>query len=150
MIAVSQGVLKLTSMESVMPSNHLILCRPLLFLPSTFPSIRIFLMSQLFTTGGQSIGASASVLPVNIQDWFPLGWTGWISKLWEVVKDREAVHGPAEIDWATKQQRMTVRTKKGPYVGIQSFKDFLPNMSSSKDWGNLERLSAISLLMSHS
>ena len=40
-----------------------------------------FLMSQLFTSGGQSIGASASasVLPMNIQDWFPLGWTGWIS-----------------------------------------------------------------------
>ena len=36
-------------------------------------------MSQLFTSGGQSIGASASVLPMNIQDWFPLGWTGWIS-----------------------------------------------------------------------
>ena len=38
-----------------------------------------FPMSQLFTSGGQSIGASASVLPMNIQDWFPLGWTGWIS-----------------------------------------------------------------------
>ena len=35
-------------------------------------------MSQLFASGGQSIGASASVLPMNIQDWFPLGWTGWI------------------------------------------------------------------------
>ena len=34
---------------------------------------------QVFTSGGQSIGVSASVLPVNIQDWFPLGWTGWIS-----------------------------------------------------------------------
>ena len=64
-----------------MPSNHLILCRPLLLPPSIFPSIRIFSMSQFFTSGGQSIGvsASASVLPMNIQDWFPLGWTGWIS-----------------------------------------------------------------------
>ena len=62
-----------------MPSNHLILCRPLLP-PSIFPSTRSFLMSQFFTSGGQSIGASASasVLPMNIQDWFPLGWTGWI------------------------------------------------------------------------
>ena len=47
----------------------------------SFSASGSFLMSQLFTSGGQSIGASASVsvLPVNIQDWFPLGWTGWIS-----------------------------------------------------------------------
>ena len=57
------------SIESVMPSNHLILCDPLL-LPSIFPSIRVFKMSQLFTSGGQSIGVSAStsVLPMNTQD----------------------------------------------------------------------------------
>ena len=67
--------------RSVMPSNHLILCFPLLLLPSIFPSIRSFPMSQFFASGGQSIGvsASASVLPMNIQDWFPWGWTGWIS-----------------------------------------------------------------------
>ena len=64
-----------------MPSNHLILCRPLLLPPSIFPSIRPFHMSQFFTSGSQSIGvsASASILPVNIQDWFSLGWTGWVS-----------------------------------------------------------------------
>ena len=47
----------------------------------SFPESGSFLMSRFFTSGGQSIGASAlaSVLPVNIQDWFPLGWTGWIS-----------------------------------------------------------------------
>ena len=47
----------------------------------TFPATASFLMSQLLASGGQSIGisASASVLPMNIQDWFPLGWTGWIS-----------------------------------------------------------------------
>ena len=75
----SQGSLKLMSTESVMPSNHLILCRPLL-LSSVFPTIRVFPMSQFFESGGQSTGvsASASVLPVNIQD-TPLGWTGWIS-----------------------------------------------------------------------
>ena len=46
-----------------------------------FPASRSFPMSQFFTSGGQSVGvsASASVLPMNIQDWFPLGWTGWIS-----------------------------------------------------------------------
>ena len=48
-----------------------------------FPASGSFVMSWLFTSGAQSIGASASgsVLPVNIQDWFPLGWTGWISLL---------------------------------------------------------------------
>ena len=77
----SQSLLKLMSIESVMPSNHLILCHPLLLLPSILPSIRVFPMSQFFTSSGQSIGvsASASVLPMSIQDWFPLGWTGWIS-----------------------------------------------------------------------
>ena len=61
---------KLMFIESVMPSNHFILCRPLLLLPSIFPSIRVFSMSQLFASGGQSIGvsASASVLPMNTQD----------------------------------------------------------------------------------
>ena len=67
--------------ESVTPSNYLILCRPFLLLLSIFPSTRVSSMSQFFTTGSQSIGvsASASVFPVNIQDQFPLGWTGWIS-----------------------------------------------------------------------
>ena len=49
----------------------------------SFPASGSFQMSQFFTSGGQSIGVStsASVLPMNIQDWFPLGWTGWISLL---------------------------------------------------------------------
>ena len=77
----SQSLLKLTSIESVMPSSHLISCCPLRHLPSIFPSIRSFPMSQLFTSGGQRIvvSASPSVLPMNIQDCCPLGWTGWIS-----------------------------------------------------------------------
>ena len=73
---------KLMSFDSIMPSNHpIILCRPLLILPSIFPSIRVFSMSQLFASSGQNIGVSAStsVLPMNTQDWSPLGWTGWIS-----------------------------------------------------------------------
>ena len=76
----SQSSPKSMSVESVMPSNHLILCCPLL-LPSIFPSIRAFPMSQFFTSGGQSTGVSASVsvLPMNIRDWFPLQLTGWIS-----------------------------------------------------------------------
>jgi len=51
--------------------------------PQPFPASGSYQMSQFFTSGGQRIGvsASASVLPMNIQDWFPLGWTGWISFL---------------------------------------------------------------------
>ena len=77
----SQSLLKLMSIESVMPSSHLILCHPLFLPPFIFSSIRVFYMSQFFSSGGQSIGVSAStsVLPMNTQDWSPLGWTGWIS-----------------------------------------------------------------------
>ena len=72
---------RLTSIESVMPSSHLILCHPLLLLPQSFPVSGSFLISWLFASGGQNIGASASasVLPMNIQDWFLLGLTGLIS-----------------------------------------------------------------------
>ena len=66
----SQSLLKLMSIESVMPSNQLILCRPLLLHLQSFPASGSFQMSQFFTSGGQSIGvsASASALPMNIQD----------------------------------------------------------------------------------
>ena len=79
-ITKSRSLPKFMSIEPVMPSNHLILCCPLLSQLQSFPGSGSFQMSQLFTSGGQSTGvsASASVLPVNIQDWFPLGWTGWI------------------------------------------------------------------------
>ena len=62
----------LTILSSVIPFSS---C------PQSFPASGSFQMSQFFTSGGQSIGvsASASVLPMNTQDWFPLGWTGWIS-----------------------------------------------------------------------
>ena len=73
-------LLKLMSIESVMPSNHLILHCPLLLLSSIFPSIRVcFPLS--FASNVPSIGASASVsvLLMNIQGWFPLGLTGLIS-----------------------------------------------------------------------
>ena len=76
----SWSLLKLMSIQSVMPSNHLILCCSLLFLLSIFPSIRVF-SNESVASGGQSIGVSASgsVLPMNIQDLFPLELTGWIS-----------------------------------------------------------------------
>ena len=68
--------------ESVMPSSHLILCRPLLFLPKSFPASESFPVSQLFASGGQNIGApaSASIFTLNIQDWFPLE-TDWFDLL---------------------------------------------------------------------
>ena len=71
----SKRLLKLMSIELAKLSNHLILCH------QSFPALGSFPVSQFFPSGGQSIGASASasVLPMNIQDWFPLGWTAWIS-----------------------------------------------------------------------
>ena len=78
---VSWSLLKFMFIEPVMLSNHVILCRPFLRLPSIFPSIRVFSKELLFTSGGQNIGALASALvfPMNIQSWFPLGLTGLIS-----------------------------------------------------------------------
>ena len=72
---------ELMSIKSVMPSSHLIICRPLLLLPPIPPASEAFPMSQLFAWGGQSTGASAlaSFLPKNTQDRSPLEWTGWIS-----------------------------------------------------------------------
>ena len=74
----SRSSLKLMCIESVMPSCHLI---PFSSCPQSLPASGSFPMSQLFAWGGQRIGvsASASVLPMNTQDWSPLGWTGWIS-----------------------------------------------------------------------
>ena len=80
-ITSSRSLLTLMSIKSVMLFNHLILFHPLLLLPSILPSFRVFPVSQFFASGGQCIRVSAlaSVLPMNIQDWFPLGLTAWIS-----------------------------------------------------------------------
>ena len=77
----SQSLLKLMSMESVMPPNHLILCYPLLLLPSIFPCSRVFYNESALHIRWPKFGAPAlvSVLPMCIQDWFPLGLTGLIS-----------------------------------------------------------------------
>ena len=73
----SQSLPKLMSIKSVMPSISSFVAP----FSSSFSASGSFAISQFFTSGGQSIGvsASASVLPMHIQDWFPLGWTGWIS-----------------------------------------------------------------------
>ena len=69
------------SIESVMPSNHLILCCPLLFQPSIFSSTRVFSNESVLRISWPNYWSfSFNISPSkNIQDWFPLGWTGWIS-----------------------------------------------------------------------
>ena len=77
----SRCLLKLMSIESVMPSNHLILCHPLLLPPLIFPSIRVFSNESVLRIRCPkywSFGFSISP-PLNTQDRFPWGWTGWIS-----------------------------------------------------------------------
>ena len=75
-ITKSHSLLKFMSIESVVPYNHLIFCCSFSSCLQSFPASGSFPMSQLFASGGQSMGvsASASVLAMNIQDWFPLGW----------------------------------------------------------------------------
>ena len=88
--ATPRSLLRLMSFESMMPSNHLVLCCPLLLLPSIFPNIRVFSEESVFASGGQSIGASASssVFPMSIQelisfrvDWFDLAVQGALKSL---------------------------------------------------------------------
>ena len=77
----SRSLPKLMSIELVMPSTISSSVIPFSSCPQSLPASESFQMSQLFASGGQSIGTSAStsVLPMNTQDWSPLGWTGWIS-----------------------------------------------------------------------
>ena len=76
---ISQSLLKLMSIDLMMPSS-IILCHPLLLPPSVFPSIWVFPNESVLHSVQPRFGASASasVLLVNIQGWFSLGWTGWI------------------------------------------------------------------------
>ena len=77
----SRSLLKLMSIESVIPSSHLILCHPLLLLPPIPLSVRVFSNESThhMRWPGVGVSASTSVLPMNTQDWSRLGWTGWIS-----------------------------------------------------------------------
>ena len=79
-LTISQSLPKFMSIATVMPSSHLILWCPLLFLPSIFPSIKDFSNDSTVHIRWPNTGASssASVLPVNIHGWFPLGLTGLI------------------------------------------------------------------------
>ena len=79
-----RGLLKLISIVSVMPSNHLILCRPLCLLPSIFPRNRVFSNELILCIRWPKIlefHLQHQTPPMNTQDWFPLGWIGWISLL---------------------------------------------------------------------
>ena len=77
----SRSLLKLMSFDLMMLSNHLILCRPLFLLPSIFPSIRVFSNESVLCIRRPKYWSFSFniVLPMNIQDWSPLGWTGWMS-----------------------------------------------------------------------
>ena len=77
----SQSLPQPMSIESVMPSSHLILCRPLLLLPPVPPSIRVFFNESTLCLRWPKywVSYSTSVLPMNTQEWSPLGWTGWTS-----------------------------------------------------------------------
>ena len=75
----SRSLLRLIYIESVMPSNHLILCHPLCLLPSIFPSIRVFSNESVLCIRWPKFQLQHQSFQMNIQDWFPLGWTGWIS-----------------------------------------------------------------------
>ena len=102
---ISRSLLKLLSIQLMMPFNYLVLCCPLLLLPSIFFQHQGLSqwVSQFFASGGQSIGvsASASVLPMNIQDWFPLGLTGLTSLQSKAgtLKSLEHHNSKASIIW---------------------------------------------------
>ena len=79
--SISWSLLRFRFIESVMLSNHLIFCYPLLLLPSIFPSIRVFSNALALSIRWPKYWSFSIVLPMNAQGWFPLGLTGWISLL---------------------------------------------------------------------
>ena len=96
-----QFLLKLMCIELEMPSNHLILCHPLSSCLQSFPASGSFPGSQFFTSGGQSIGASASVLLMNIQDWFPLGLTGYLLAVQGTFNSLQHHSSKASVLWGS-------------------------------------------------
>ena len=138
---ISRSVRKLKSMEPVLPSNHLILCHPLLLLPSSFPVSGSFPMIRLCTSGGQSIGASvlASVLPVSVQNWCSLGLTGLISLLHETLtKELELISGKLAME-ARESRHLRIGVE-----GLSLKTSFSPSLLSSA-----RRLSSTRLRLCH-
>ena len=113
---ISQSLLKLLSIELAMPSNHLILVSPF-SCPQSFLASGSFPMNWLFRSGGQNIGdtTSASVLPVNIQDWLPLGFTHLIFLLSKglsgifssIIIQKHQVFGAKPSSWSNSHPYMT-------------------------------------------
>ena len=103
-----RSLLKLMCIELVMLSDHLILCCPLFLLPSIFPSIRTFSNVSVLLIRWPNIGvsASASVLPMNIQDLFSLGWTGTSYEMLGWMKHKLESRLPGEIS-ITSNMEMT-------------------------------------------
>ena len=102
----SRSSLKLMSIESVMPSNHLIICCPLLLLPSIFPASESFLLSQIFPSGGQTIGVSAttSVLPMNHPGLisFRMDWLDLLAVQETLIKSLLQHHSSkASVHWSS-------------------------------------------------
>ena len=93
----------------------------------SFPASESFPKSQFFTSGGQSIGvsASASVLPINIQDWFPLGWTGWISlqskKLSRVFSNATFQKPNGQYQNQTGEALYSQQNKTGSWLWLRSW-----------------------------
>ena len=129
----SQSSLRLTSIKSVMPSSHLILCRPLLLLPPVPPSIRSIPVSQLFSWGGQSTGvlALASFLPKKSQGWSPSEWTGWISLKLLGNKNRSTFSWPW-IQWWFLYMASKAQATKEKLTSWKLKTFILPKTSSTK------------------
>ena len=110
-----------------MLSSHLILCHPLLLLPPIPPSIRVFSNESTLRMRGPSIGvsASASVLPMNTQDWSPLGWSGWIS-LQSILK---------EISPRCSLEGMMLKLKLQYFGHLMWGVDSLKKTDGGRDWG---------------
>ena len=179
----SWSLLKLMSMASVMPSNHLILCHPPIPFSSclqSFPTSGSFPMSRFFTSGGQIIGvsASASVLLMNIQDWFPLGWTGFPcsprdsqessptpqfksinSRIWKMADDvdqqqtTDTVEEPLDlIRLTSNESAFCIRWPKYWSFSISPSNEYSGLISFRIDWFNLLAVQGTlkSLLQHHS
>ena len=125
---ISWSLLKLMPTDSVMPSNHSSSITPFSSCPQSVPAPGSFPMSLFFISRGQTIGTSgsASVLPMNIQDWFPLGWTGWISLqskgFWRVFSSttiwkHQFFHAQPSLWSNSHNPYMTARKNTGLIIG---------------------------------
>ena len=152
---VSRNLLKFMSTESGLLSNHLFLCYLILLLSLILPSIGSFSMSQFFASGGQGIRASASVLPVNIQGWFPLRLTDLISFQSKEVLDSHFITKKRRQDVIIKQSKTGEVMKDGSFRWRLRMKNaLLPQRGSSvhhkmsmwaKVWEHTQGIHALSI-----